>query len=231
MRMVVIADIHGNLGALQRIMDSVSWKKDDVIICPGDFTDMSAVPQNFDQSDVADMAIQKLLIPHLPLFCVPGNHDPYEIVDLFSEYRTNLHNRKEKKGTITFVGWGGAATPFNTNFEPTEEETLTSLSALTENIGGLWVLVVHAPPKGTSLDVIGGGTHVGSSSIRKTIEEKKPSLVISAHVHENSGTDTIGKSVVFYPGPAYSGFYGIVEMKNGKPSCTTHRVPVRSDGS
>ena len=32
------------------------------------------------------MVVQKLLIPNKPLLCVPGNQDPFEIVEMFNEY-------------------------------------------------------------------------------------------------------------------------------------------------
>lgn len=223
--MLVIADVHGKFETLQKIMDDVENESFDIIVAPGDFTDMFDTPTNFTQLDVADMEIQKMMIPGKPILCVPGNHDPYEILNVFDEYETNLHHKKKKISGITFVGWGGAVTPFNTLFEPTEEETKETLRKLTGGLGEKWVLVSHAPPKNTKLDAV-NKSHVGSVSIRKIIEESGPDLVISAHIHENSGEDKLGKSRIFYPGPAYKGFYGIVEMDRNKTTCRIKKVNV-----
>ena len=222
--MLVIADVHGKFEVLQKVMDEAGKEKFDVVICPGDFTDMFDIPPNFTQLDVADIVIQKLLIPNKPLLCVPGNHDPYEILEVFEEYGTNLHNKAKKVVGLTLAGWGGAPTPFNTLFEPPEEETKEALSRILKKVKGEWVLVVHSPPKGTSLDMIGQKKHVGSGAIKDVIMSKKPMLAISAHIHENSGTDKIGRTTVFYPGPAYNGFYGIVEISNGKAECHIKRA-------
>jgi Icc-related predicted phosphoesterase len=226
MKILVIADIHGKYEALQKIMDAVSSEEFDLILSQGDFTDMFDNIPEFTQLEIADLIIQKLLIPGKELLCVPGNHDPYEIVDVFEEYNVNIHNKKKKRGGITFVGWGGAETPFNTLFEPLEEETYGALSGLLANIKGLWVLVSHAPPKGTRLDTVNGKKHVGSASIRRIIAEKKPVLAVSAHIHENRGTFKSGGTTLFYPGPAYQGFYGLVTISQGGVKCRIKKISV-----
>jgi Icc-related predicted phosphoesterase len=226
MKMLVIADVHGKFEALQKIMDVAEKEDFNLIVCPGDFTDMFDIPPNFTQLDIADIVIQKLLIPNKPLLCVPGNHDPYEILDVLDEYGINLHHKIRKAAGLTLAGWGGAPTPFNTLFEPPEGETKEALDRMMKKIEGRWVLVVHSPPKDTSLDMVGKKKHVGSGAIREAILKKKPVLAISAHIHENSGTDTIGETTVFYPGPAYNGFYGIVEIGKDRTECHIKRVPL-----
>jgi Icc-related predicted phosphoesterase len=226
MRLLVVADVHGKYQALQNIMDSVSGESFDVVIAPGDFTDMFDTPSNFSQLDVADIVIQKLLIPNKPLLCVPGNHDPYEILDVFDDYGVNLHGKTKKLSGVMFVGWGGAITPFNTLLEPPEEETREVLSRVLKGVTDPWVLVAHSPPKGTTLDMVKTKTHVGSSAIREAISRKKPALALSAHIHENSGTDKVDGTTVFYPGPAFNGFYGIVELGKGKVECHGRRTSV-----
>ena len=219
MKILVIADIHGKFEILQKIMDAAAKEEFDIVVCPGDFTDMFDIPANFSQLDVADMVIQKLMIPNKPLFCIPGNHDPYEILDVFDEYGVGLHGRTRKTGDYTLAGWGGAITPFNTLFEPSEEETRESLAKMLKDVAGKLILIVHSPPKDTSLDMIKPKKHVGSAAIREEILRKKPALTICAHIHENSGTDRIGGTTVFYPGPAYSGYYGIAKIDDKKVEC------------
>jgi Icc-related predicted phosphoesterase len=225
MRILVIADVHGKFEILQKIINRIENERFDIIIAPGDFTDMFDVPPNFTQTDVADIVIQKLLIPNKPLLCVPGNHDPFEIIDTFNEYDINLHNREILMKGTTFVGWGGARTPFNTLFEPGEEETKETLLGMTNKISKDWVLITHAPPKGTILDVV-QNKHVGSDAIREVILQKKPRLAICAHIHENSGTERINGTTIFYPGPAYKGYYGMVLLGDGAPECHIKKVNV-----
>ncbi len=46
--------------------------------------------------------------------------------------------------------------------------------------------------------------HVGSTSVRKAIEEYQPILGLHGHIHESSGVDKIGKTLVMNPGSEYS---------------------------
>ncbi|MDT7902299.1 MAG: hypothetical protein RRE78_10520, partial [Acidianus sp.] len=77
----------------------------------------------------------------------------------------------------------------------------------------------HAPPYGTNLDnapildktlkpVVKGGeivfTHVGSTSIRKLMEEFNPLLGPHGHIHESRAFDKIGKTIVLNPGSEFS---------------------------
>lgn len=224
MKILVLADIHGERKALSKVINGV--KEDyDLVVCPGDFTDMFNVPQDFTQMDVANLVIQQLLATGKPVICVPGNHDPFELIDLLAGYGISVHGSTKEASGTTFLGFGGAATPFNTIIEPSEADIKAWLDKLSPKAKAGFVLVVHNPPKDTKLDEI-KGKHVGSQAIRDFIEARKPSLVISAHIHENTGTDKIGSSTVFYPGPVFDGFYGIAEIKGGKVSCESKKVKV-----
>lgn len=229
MNILVIADVHGHHETLSKILDSIT-QPFDVILCPGDFTDMQGTPKDFTQTDMADIVIQKLVATKRPVLGIPGNHDPYEILDLFEEYGIGLHGRLRKVASMEFVGFGGAETPFNTIFEPTEDEISRGLEQAASGAAGQFVLMVHNPPHNTILDSVAGGKeHVGSRAVRQFIEKTKPILAVSAHIHENSGTDKIGPTVIFYPGPAYDGRYGLVEISGKSVKCTVHTIkPAKS---
>ncbi len=212
MKILVVADIHGEIGAVSKLVEKVKNTEFDMVICPGDFTDMFNIPEGYSQTDMAETVIQKLVSLGKPLLCIPGNQDPYEITELFEEYDVNLHAVTREIGGIHFIGFGGAATPFNTKFEPTEEEITDSLERSAKEVGKRFLLVTHNPPAGTKLDKVESGEHVGSKAIRKFIEKHAPLLNLSAHIHENSGVDTIGKTKIFYPGTLYEGNYGLVRL-------------------
>ena len=225
MKILVIADIHGYYEKAFEKMKKIDTRKFDVMICPGDFTDMFNQPPGFSQSDVADILLQKLLALHIQFYGVPGNHDPYEIVDLLEEYGANLHDKVKAFKGMKFMGFGGAATPFNTIFEPSEEQTKNSLDKLGKEVkNNNFVLVVHNPPKNTKVDMVSSGEHVGSQAIRDFITQRQPLLAISAHIHESQGIDKIGSTVVFYPGPFYEGYYGIAEIKGSGVECEIKKI-------
>lgn len=67
------------------------------------------------------------------------------------------------------------------------------------------IFVSHAPPYGTTLDVISNGAHVGSKAIREYIETNQPLISLSGHIHEaffmtGSYTAKICKSLCLGPG-------------------------------
>lgn len=212
LKILVVADMHGEFEKFSALVEKLRGQDFDLIICPGDFTDMYNIPEGYTQIDIAELILHKLLSFGKPVLCIPGNHEPYEIVDLFDEYDVNLHEKIKKIKGVEFVGFGGAATPFNTKFEPTEEEIDASLEKRVKGVKGKFVLVVHNPPFNTNMDKVETGEHVGSKAVRRFIENAKPMLAISAHIHEAGGTDKLGKTTLFYPGVVYEGYYGIVEI-------------------
>ncbi|MHC1587328.1 MAG: metallophosphoesterase family protein [Candidatus Syntropharchaeia archaeon] len=213
LKILLIADVHGEVAKLSEFLTHFKEKDFDLVLCPGDFTDMFNVPEGYSQMDIAEIVLQKLLSLGKPVFCVPGNHDPYEILDLFDEYEVNLHARSEKFRGFRLIGFGGALTPFNTKFEPTEEEMRESLSKLAGKRREKTILLTHSPPYGTVLDKTENGKHVGSKAVREFIEKEKPVLAISAHIHEAGGVDRIGNTTAFYPGPLFEGSYGMVKIE------------------
>ena len=222
MRILVIADVHGEISALTKMIAKLEMENFDVVVCPGDFSDTNNIPEGYSQLDISEIVVQKLLSLKKPVLCVPGNHDPYEILDVFDEYGVNLHGAAKKIMGMEFVGFGGALTPFNTPFEPTEEEITACLKKFKAGGKGI-VFVTHSPPFGTKLDMVSSGAHTGSKAIRDFITERQPILAVSAHIHESAGTDKLGSATLFYPGAAFEGFYGIAEI--GKEvKCETRRI-------
>jgi len=212
LKILVIADVHGEIGKLSRFLEVFNEKDFDLVICPGDFTDMFSTPEGYSQADVAEIVLQKLLSLGKPVFCIPGNHEPYEILDLFDEYGVNLHAKSRKLKGFKFIGFGGASTPFNTKFEPREEDIKENLHRFKNTSKEKTILVTHCPPHGTKVDKTESGEHVGSKVIRKFIEAEQPVLAISAHIHEAGGVDKIGETTVFYPGAIFDNFYGMVTV-------------------
>lgn len=224
MKILIIADTHGYSEDISEFFKKIDASGFDLILCPGDFTDMFNQPPGFSQHNMADIILQKLVSFGIPLLCVPGNHDPYDILEAFEEYDVNLHGKVRRLKGEVFMGWGGALTPFHLAFEPSEEETAEALEKMEKKAPGDFILVLHNPPKDTKLDRAATGEHVGSPAIRKFIEKAGPKLVITAHIHESSGEDRIGESIIFYPGPFYTGKYGVVNIKGNSIKCETKKV-------
>ena len=226
MRLLIIADIHGDYEALDTLIAKLDPSSFDAVICPGDFTNLYTTPPEFDQLSIAELIIEKLLAIGKPLLCVPGNHDPYEILEVLDDYGVNCHARLRQLQGINFIGFGGALTPFNTPFEPPEEETKAALEHLAAKAENPLVIITHAPPKNTTLDKTSNGEHVGSEALRSIIALRKPMLALSAHIQESKGVDHIGNSVLFYPGAVIDGSYGLVTINGDKVHCEAKTFPL-----
>lgn len=193
------ADFHGASNAESNLSKFLE-RGYDCLVLIGDLT-------NFGPASLSTSMLERVKSAGIPTFAVPGNCDPKEILQVLEKYGVNLHSKCKQLDNITFVGLGGSnLTPFNTPFELTEAEIQEELAALTCTTGNNWVLVTHAPPHGTKLDQIPEGTHVGSKSIRKFIEQKQPLLALCGHVHEARNTEKLGRTLMVNPGPISKGY-------------------------
>ncbi|MFH1294537.1 MAG: metallophosphoesterase [Candidatus Aenigmatarchaeota archaeon] len=225
MKITVFSDIHNDFAVFANVLKHA--KKDiadsDLVVCNGDFIDMFKNDPN-EWLTTAKTVFDKLKRLNKPLLCVPGNHDPPQFLSFLDKEGTNLHLKLVTVSGFDFIGFGGATTPAGTNFEPPEDEAEKAITLLVKKTKNPKVFVFHNPPKKTKLDLALFGQHVGSDILKKLIRKTQPALVLTAHIHESPGLDKIGKSVLFYPGPVFDGFYGIVTLGEGTPVCVARKV-------
>ncbi len=222
MNIIVISDIHNDVENLLTYIDKISNFDFDVIICPGDFTDINT-PKGFAQEDIAKIIIEALKTLKKPILCVPGNMDTKEIIDYFEKENISIHGKGKIIQNIGFYGYGGAKTPFNTNIEPTEEELEKNLKNAFKDVKNVKVKiqVTHNPPYGTRVDLLQNGMHVGSKIVRNIIQKENPLVAISAHIHEAKGTDNINNTFLMNSGKFSEGHFGLIKIEkdnkvNGK---------------
>lgn len=193
------ADFHG-VSAAEHNLRKLLKREYNCVLLIGDLT-------NFGPPDVAESLLDLVREAGVPALSVPGNCDPKDILHVLDRYDVNLHGRCRKVGDISFVGLGGSnLTPFKTPFELTEAEILEELSSIRCEDNYRWILVTHAPPHNTKLDELESGSHVGSKSIRKFVEEKQPMLLACGHVHEARGVEKLGRTIMVNPGPISKGY-------------------------
>jgi Icc-related predicted phosphoesterase len=111
-------------------------------------------------------------------------------------------------------------TPFASPREMPEDKLeahIRSAASSVSNLAGA-VFTLHAPPYATGLDlapaledlkvVTKGGhtvmTPVGSTAVRKVIEDLQPLLGLHGHVHESRGTKMLGRTLCINAGSEYS---------------------------
>lgn len=149
------------------------------------------------------------------ILAIPGNCDSIPTLELFEKNGVSIHNKIKTIDNTSIAGFGGSSpTPFETPFELSESEIYDKLKKLLMGVRTKkTILVLHSPPKNTNCDITGNGSHVGSESVRKIIEEFQPNLVVSSHVHESAGTkDMIGDTEIANIGPISGGNVGIIEI-------------------
>ena len=215
MNILVVSDIHNDIENMAIYMDKVSLLDFDVIVCPGDFVDLP--PRGFTSIDIAKLVLEELKTLKRPIVAVPGNLDK-DVIKLLEEEGVSVHGRGKIINNIGFYGFGGAKTPFNTSYEPSEEETESGLTKGFEDVKNskLKIQVTHIPPVRTRLDLIHTGAHVGSEAVRKFIEKNRPIVAISSHIHEAKGTDEIGETKLINSGRFPEGYCGLITIKNNQ---------------
>jgi len=215
MNILVVSDIHNDIESMMRYIDKISLLDFNVVVCPGDFTDIA--PKGFTKIDIGKIIIEELRGLNKPLVVLPGNQDK-ELIPMFEEEKISIHGKGKIIDKVGFYGFGGAATPFNTSLEPNEEEIKVGLERAYGEVkdSKIRVQVTHNPPARTKVDAISSGAHVGSEAVRKFIEEKHPLVAISAHIHEARGTDEIDGTKLMNAGRFPEGYCGLVSIDEGK---------------
>jgi Icc-related predicted phosphoesterase len=163
-----------------------------------------------------------LLRDDAKIYALPGNCDQLGVIDIIKKHGMSLHEKVAELGGVSLIGLGGSnVTPFGTPTEYTEAEIYDKLSKLFDKAkSSNTVLITHFPPKDTKCDVIPSGAHVGSESLRKIIEEKKPYACVCSHIHESAGAeDTIGKTRIVNVGMLSHGNAVLIETT---PLLTEH---------
>jgi Icc-related predicted phosphoesterase len=144
---------------------------------------------------------------------VAGNMDSPEVEAAMGGAARLIDGRGFVLEGAGFFGVSAAPpSPLHTPYEISEEEILKRAEAGWKDVAGAVrrIFVPHAPPENTKLDVLRTGAHVGSSSIRRFIEERQPDAVLCGHIHEARGLDRLGTTQMMNCGPAHRGCYGIL---------------------
>jgi hypothetical protein len=187
MKILAFVDLHGSKSALKKIIKR--GKDVDLIICAGDFT-IFGEGQKYILSKLDKMG--------KPVLVINGNHEDDMDLKMSCKKFKNcyfIHKRKFRKNGYLFLGWGGGGFSFKDKDFERHSKKFKSMIKKDDKV----VLVTHAPPYKTKIDDI-GGEHAGNKSFRKFIEQVKPVLAISGHLHECVGEDNIGKTKVINPG-------------------------------
>jgi Icc-related predicted phosphoesterase len=199
MRFLVLADVHRRDKVAKWANEIIDEMSLDGTIVLGDIT-------HFGPPEWAGEFLGSL---KGKTYAVTGNCDPPGTLVHIERKAVSLHLKKVHIGDYTLGGMGGSnPTIFDTPNEMSEEEIMSLLRPVMEKN---MILVLHCPAFGI-LDVPFSGKHVGSVSISELVEEFKPRVVLSGHIHEDRGIVEKDGMVFMNPGPAKDGFSGLLEL-------------------
>lgn len=171
------------------------------------------------------LAHQKLAGSGVRVYVMPGNDDPWEFDDVFArapEPVQNAEGRVVQLGGVQMLssGWSNP-TPWDSPREKTEEDLFETFEKVAEDLDldVPAIFNLHVPPYGSTLDLApeltedlrvvakGGEANmipVGSTAVRRFIEERRPILSLHGHIHESRGVVRIGPTVAINPGSTYA---------------------------
>jgi uncharacterized protein len=208
MKIVSFGDVHMATRNLERMGEVL--RDTDLIIVSGDLTNFGGIG---DARHVLEAVRQAC--PHV--LALSGNLDRREVMPFLEAEGVALHGKGVKFDGVGIFGCGGSnITPFNTPTELSEDEIYATLAHGYDMVRDCrpLLMVCHTPPYETKCDRIAGGKSVGSSAARRFIEEVKPDVCISGHIHESAALDTLGPTTVVNAGPFKGGGY-VVVRRNG----------------
>jgi len=168
------------------------------------------------------LASERLADSPVPMYLIPGNDDDFAIDEVLNEPQFVPKNVDGKvvdiPGDLQLLasGWSNY-TPWQTPREESEDELYERLDALAQQVRDprRSVFMIHVPPHDSGLDTaplldenlrptVSAGDvlrgPVGSTAVRKLIENYQPLLSIHGHIHESGGERKIGKTLSINPG-------------------------------
>jgi uncharacterized protein len=208
MRLLGVADVHGRTDRLARILDEAGPV--DAILFAGDMT-------HFGSPDDAEVIVRLAQAMGATVLAVAGNCDSREIDVRLDELGVSLAGRGVCLGGVGFIGLPAIPPWRATMYHFTETELGEILEEGRSQVADTQRLVVlsHVPPRGTKLDRVLLGRHVGSTALRAMVDKVQPELVVCGHIHEGRGIDRVGATTIVNCGPAGRGRYAIVELADG----------------
>lgn len=193
MKLLAFTDLHLSYYAFKKIKAKIKKQKPEILIGAGDIS-------IFEHG--VDFMLNKLNKLNIKTLIIHGNHETNKVLKkLCSKYKNLLfiHKKHCTYNNIMFFGYGGSG------FSMVEPEFYRIgkkfQKIIRKNRDKKIVLVTHAPPYNTKLDLI-VTNHCGNKTFRHFVTKNKVDLYICGHLHENFGKeDKIGKTKIVNPGP------------------------------
>jgi Icc-related predicted phosphoesterase len=189
MRLLAMADIHGNLDVYGRVPDLAVEYQAEVLVLAGDLLgvpdDVSAIEEG--QHASAHEILRTLAPLRIPTLYIMGNDDLVELEPTSSRFQS-IQGRRVDLGPYNFVGYQFSPPFAGGVFEKPEEEIAADLSGLESAMDRQTVLVTHSPAQGI-LDRGILDLSAGSPSILAVTNRRSVRAHIHGHIHRCFGRE------------------------------------------
>ena len=212
MRLLALADIHGDVERLRHVLASAGQV--DLALVAGDFTE-------FGGAEELDAVLEAFGELRSKLVAVPGNCDRKAARERLAELGLSVDGLVLERGGVFTAGVGGGILRTGlTPYERRDEDLAAALQAAFAESGRMaaaglaapLVALSHQPPKDSGADDR-RGTAVGSPALRAVLDAVAPLLWVCGHIHESPCARRLGPSLVLNPGPVNKGRYAIVDIE------------------
>ena len=185
LKILAAGDLHGDVNLAKRLSEKAKKGKADLIVLAGDINGRIEGDGKILESFVK--AKQKVLF-------VSGNWDSGKENELMKERAKCLHHYYVTYGDTAIAGIGNHDWKGEFNYEDFQiiKNNFKKMKPKKK------ILVSHLHARGTLAEFSG---FEGDKILRKAIDELKPDILISAHIHEAEGIeDKIGKTKIVQVG-------------------------------
>lgn len=201
MRIYAVADIHGRENIIDKMERTRETINPDILVVAGDTS-------GYGRDDVI---LSRLNALPLPTLVIPGNIDSSAMEHVMASLGNLswIHERETVHRDVSFVGLGGSLTfPSLAWLGQAKHGAFQVLEPLVRRET---IFVTHCPPWGI-LDRGFFNRHGGSKELKKFIEERQPKVHICGHIHENSGVERLGETLVVNCSLGQSGAGAVIDL-------------------
>ncbi|MHA1912574.1 MAG: metallophosphoesterase family protein [Candidatus Kariarchaeaceae archaeon] len=184
----------------------------------------SSALELFDKFQIKSLKniLKRLNKCSFPTILIPGNSETNNASHFLKEESEKSNNLffidndllHMPELEITFIGYSGTlpavyrrafASPGEKPLIQMREE-LSKIEQKLKDSTDPVIFLTHDAPYGTKLDIIKARKEQGGNkALTEFIERVKPLINIHGHIHENRGTDRIGKTLLINPGAVVDG--------------------------
>ncbi len=214
MKLLALADLHGNLGFYREAMSLIQKHRPDSVVLLGDLLpDPDAPKEKRLEAQIAFWTRHRWHFQDagIPTTFVRGNHEVEGFQDPdFSILPTVLQGR-----TVRLEGIPAEHGAWGWSREWGQADLASELDGELARNPDPWLYLTHVPPLGLC-DQVRVGEHIGHRPLARHLHDRSwPSaLVLCGHVHQAFGTESAGETLVC----SVAGGFALLRAKLATPT-------------